>query len=185
MRRFIIPVLMFFLSACGSGGDTSKTMGAGTGAILYSVSFAPDSAPASMTVSAAYNETMSTTDETAIDISADDIKSDSLFAAAFDVNFNGDILEYAGYKPGTYFEDSGNTGYLVETEQDSSGRLVISVSNSIDDPAVSGSGRIVTLRFKIKTSGTSKVSFSRANLIDNSGIYLKKLKWIGGELTIG
>lgn len=140
------------------------------------------------------NQGKSQGDIIAIDVMAYEVSG--IESAAFDLDFDEAVIEWEGAGPhdpdgfdrGTFFDDSGwyaiaNERYLVSgILVTNESKLVAGVAGDSDSPR-SGSGTIMTVKFRIIGTGTSMISFSNNALIMPDGSF-SGTSWYGGTLVV-
>lgn len=128
------------------------------------------------------NSSLSSGDILAIDIKSNNISS-NVYGAAFDVDFDSTKMTYNSYVAGSFLESGGNTvNYQVGLQSGNSGKLVIGISRQGVVSGVSGSGTLVTLKFRV--TGNSSVAFSNYDLRDSSNQAILGISWYGGTVTV-
>lgn len=141
----------------------------------------PDSVRLSLNSGESVNGTV------ALDVLAYQVSN--VYAAAFDVDFNSSVLEWLGtfthdpkgYERGTFLGSS--VWYDIGNEIDVNGtknrnKLVAGVIGNAANPKT-GSGSLMTIKFKMVGSGNTSVSFSNNNLI-NPDLSFTSSTWYGG-----
>lgn len=123
-----------------------------------------------------------------IDIVATEITLDSVYAAAFDVDFRPVILEYQGFEQGDFFEQSGGSVvYQVATEEGNPGRVIVGISLTGDLEGVTGSGTLITLEFKALAEDLTPMTYGEHQLLDGtppSGNPITGISWYAGRVTV-
>jgi len=144
-------------------------------------------APEADSVRLVLNPGASHDDIVAIDVVAQDVPP--AYAAAFDVDFDSGILEWAGgsetnnpdgFSKGDFF-GSGSVmiGHEILVGGDTNyDKVIVGVVGDFFSPD-SGSGTIVTLNFRLVGTGQSQVDFSASNLIKEDGSFTPT-SWYGG-----
>jgi hypothetical protein len=124
-----------------------------------------------------------------IDIHMEEITNGEVYAAAFDINFRPVILAFEGFEAGDFLESSGaQVTYQVAEAQGSPGTLVIGVSLVGDVEGVTGSGTLITLKFKALAADLSPFTFSNQRLLDNTppaGNPITGIAWYAGRAIVG
>ena len=186
-RNLIIVSLLFlgiipFISSCGSSDNPSSSKqedniketalkfvqekdGIGSGSVFMR-----------------YNPQGSDTDtETvAIDIAA--YQTGGVFGAAFDVEFDPDMLQYLGNDFGPFFECDTSSLCQVKLVDGYPARLVIATSLSGDRVTSESDDTILTLKFKVIGMGDTPVTFKGNSILDAS-LKTVKINWHGGVIT--
>jgi hypothetical protein len=138
--------------------------------------------PGSDAIHMSQNSSLSSGDILAIDIKANDISS-NVYGAAFDVKFDSSKITYDSYVSGSFLESGGNTvNYQVGLQSGNSGKLVVGISRQGPVSGISGSGTLVTLKFKV--TGISVVVFSNNVLKDSSNQTISGINWYGGMVAV-
>jgi len=102
--------------------------------------------------------------------------------AAFDVEFDSNLVSFTGFAAGTFYESTSPAIYEVGLQAGTNNRLVGGITQQAG-PGVTGSGILIELQFKAIGIGTSALKFTNNNLIDPSGNLIPGLTWSGGILT--
>lgn len=116
-------------------------------------------------------------------VDAVSITSGQIHSVVFDLTFDPSIFQYKSYEIGEFLEDGGAVSYMVSTESQDSGRLIIGISLLGAAHSVSGSGTFIYLQFEPLTFGSSSLSFDNATILDASGLGgnpLTGISWYGG-----
>jgi len=82
-----------------------------------------------------------------------------LFGASFELQFNGDVLEATGAKPGDFLGDD-----VLFLNMPATGKISIAISKKGGDKPASGSGVLTTVDFKTKADGESDIRFDEAKV---------------------
>src|SRR3989337_1437554 len=149
--------------------------------------FTPDNpAPGAGSIYLSYNGAQSQGDILAVDVRVNSLP-DSIPAigAAFDLVYDPSVLTYDSSLPGNFFESTdipgnGSMVRLVALQHGMPGTLVIGVSQNNGDPGASGSGVILTLKFRVASGGQilqSNISLSLMNMLDLQGQAIEGLNW--------
>jgi hypothetical protein len=180
---------------------------------VIEMKFAADPATSPNGVSMVRNATESSAGVLAIDIKANNITAGSVFGAAFDVDiqntttvqWNGsDVMDClptlnppapptpsTGCEPGSFLEPEPPVNYLVYLQNTGGvvdfNKLVVGASEQAPATGVTGSGTIITLKFK--KTGTlgqfSTLSFSANSLYDSSSPpNAISSTWSAGKITV-
>ena len=148
----------------------------------FIIDFYPDATdPGSKTVS--LNRIDSDPDELVVAVDANDITSGAIHSVAFDMTFDPALFKYKTYEIGEFLERSGTVSYMVSTDSQNAGRLIVGVSLLGSQNAVSGSGVFVYLHFEPLTFGSCSLLFENASVRDGSGFGgqpLTGISWYGG-----
>lgn len=167
----ISSILMFSACSGGGGGGSSPNSPSPV------VSFSGASSPGSNTVYMAKNSSLSSGDTLAIDVKANSI-SGSAKGAAFDVDFDSAKLTYLDKAAGDFFGAGSTTD--VALQSGSTNKVIVGATTS--SGTVTGSGTIVTLKFK--ATGNSAVGFSNNELRDSGNLAISGVTWSGGNVTV-
>lgn len=178
----LVYVLAATLCACGGGGGDGQPPPPPP-VQVPTASFQPASTPSGTAVT--LNASSPQQNTFTVDVAAQSI-TNSTYGAAFDLDFDPNLLSFASHQAGTFFEQGGNTvQYQVATAQGSPGKLVIGVSLQGNNSGVTGSGRIIRLQFNIqRTNGTGNVAFSGNNLRDPNLQLISGISWSGGTVQV-
>lgn len=104
----------------------------------------------------------------------------SLYGVAFDLGYPASILSYEGATVGDFL---GQDGFQVSLQvADETGNLIVGVTRLGDVPGASGSGMLLTLRFRAVGSGTGSLSFSRTQAVDADGRPIGGVTFVGGTV---
>ncbi|MCC7201677.1 MAG: putative Ig domain-containing protein [Nitrospirae bacterium] len=150
-------------------------------------------APGTGSIYLSYNSTQSQGNILALDVRVNSLSGTTpAIGAAFDVNFDPAVLTYDSYLPGNFFEgsdipDNGNMVKLVASPQAVPGTLIIGLSQNNGDPGASGSGTLLTLKFRVSSTAAqvlqSNVSLSLMNMLDLQGEMIGGLNWYDGQVV--
>ena len=165
----ILTLLM--VTACGGGGGDNGPTSPSTTLSFSGIN------PGSNAVYMTKNSSLSSGDTLAIDVKANGI-SGNVKGAAFDVDFDSTKITYSGYSEGNFFGSGSSTN--VALQQGSSSKVVVGLSTA--SGTVTGSGTIVTLKFKV--TGNSAVSFSNNEFRDSGNQAISGITWSGGTVTV-
>jgi hypothetical protein len=105
----------------------------------------------------------------------------NVYGIYFDVNFNGEIIEYVSATEGDFLKDGSDTFFLATGKANS---VVIGVTRQTDAASKSGSGIICKITFRGLVDGTSRLDFSRNAVVDPSNNAVPGVTWVGGLATI-
>lgn len=184
-RNIIIASLLFlgtitFISSCGSSVNpsSSKQEDNVKEKALKFVQEEDSLVPGSVFMR--YNPQGSDTDTVAIDIAA--YQTGGIFGAAFDVEFDPDMLQYLGNDFGSFFECDISSLCQVKLVPGDPARLVIATSLSGDNVTSESDGTILTLKFKVVGMGDTPVTFKGNSILDAS-LKTVKINWYGGKIT--
>lgn len=164
---------LIIIACDGGGGPTSPSR---------TITFAGTSSPGIDAVYTAKNNALSSGDILAIDVKMNNLSS-NVYGAAFDVDFDSTKITFDSYVAGSFLESGGNTvNYHMGLQSGNNGKLVVGISRQGSVSGVSGSGTIVTLKFKV--TGNSSVAFSNYELRDSNNLPISGINWYGGSITI-
>lgn len=104
----------------------------------------------------------------------------SLYGVAFDLGYPASVLAFDGATAGGFLAEGGVQVSLQIAEE--TGNLIVGVTRLGDVPGASGSGTLLTLRFRGVGSGTGALSFSRAQAIGADGRPLGGTTFVGGSV---
>lgn len=152
VANLLLPGLLLILG-CGQNGGPK---GGGTGPTLgTAVGFDPPE----MTVAAG--------EQFSVDVIVENIED--LFGAAFEVTFDGEIVQAVSSSQGDFLESS----QIYYDNRDNSG-VSIGCTRKAGEGSVSGSGTLATIVFEAKVVGTITLAIERYKLTlereDESGI---------------
>jgi hypothetical protein len=124
------------------------------------------------------------TEWTSIDVSADRI-IDAVHSISFNLDFDSTKMTYDGYLTGMFFEQNGShTSYAVNLDPGNDHKIIVNISQDGSGNVATGSGIIVTLKFKLIAEGTSSISFSNDHLLDSNGQEITIDGWLGADIII-
>jgi hypothetical protein len=115
-----------------------------------------------------------------LDLAVEARQVGNLYGVAFDLGYPASVLSYQGATPGDFLEASGFQVSLQVAEQ--SGNLIVGVTRLGAVPGASGSGTLVTLRFRSIASGTGSLSFTRSEAVDADGRPIGGVSFVGGSV---
>lgn len=145
-----------------------------------SISFSSSGIGGNNTVYMAYNNVSNNI--LAIDVKAGSLSS-GVYGAAFDVDFDSSKMIFDSYVAGSFLENGGNTvSYQVGLQSGNSGKLIVGISRQGNVSGVTGSGTIVTLKFKVTSAGS--LAFSNSAIMDPSNQVISGISWSGGTVTV-
>lgn len=121
----------------------------------------------------------------AIDFIAYKIKGEPVFGTAINLSYDSKVLKYVSYRKGDFLEKGGiPTGnqkpvYLVSpvTSAESEVSLIIGASLFRGTSGVTGSGRLLTLRFRIKQAISTEIMLTKAKLKSLQAEDINKINW--------
>ena len=157
----------------------------------YAFLFTPvNSNPGANSIYLSYDGTQNQADLITINVRVNTLSiSTPAIGAAFDLDFNPSVLTYESLLPGDFFErgDLAGNGSMVRLsamQQGMPGKLLIGISQNYGDPGASGSGILLTLKFRVASGSQilqSNLSFSNMNLISLQRQLIAGLNWYGGQ----
>ena len=157
----------------------------------YAFLFTPvNSNPGTNSIYLSYDGTQNQADLITINVRVNTLSiSTPAIGAAFDLDFNPSVLTYDSLLPGDFFErgDLAGNGSMVRLsamQQGMPGKLLIGISQNYGDPGASGSGILLTLKFRVASGSQilqSNLSFSNMNLISLQRQLIAGLNWYGGQ----
>lgn len=110
------------------------------------------------------------------------VGGNDVYGAGFDLHYDGSVVEYIGWAPGSLLEVGGNTPIYSVTPQ--AGKLVVGVSRTGPVTGITGTRKLILLTFRVTEAGTSPVSFSGGFLLDSqlpTPGPIPGLTWFGGH----
>ena len=178
MKLSSVFLICMLLASCHGGG------GGGTPPPPSSkATFTPASAPpgAAITVSGPAGAQQVTI---TLDVNAQSLPANT-YGLAFDLDFNPGLVAFAGPQNGTFFEAGGAVSYQVAVDPANSGKVIVGAMLLGQSSGVSGSGRIVSLRFNILNStGSTALAFSGNAAQNSSGQAVNGVSWAAGTVQV-
>lgn len=104
----------------------------------------------------------------------------SLYGVAFDLGYPAQVLSFEGATQGSFLASGGVQVSLQVAEE--TGNLIVGVTRLGQAPGASGSGTLVTLRFRAVGSGSGTLAFSRTQAVDPQGLPLDGIAFVGGTV---
>ena len=177
LRLFLLMFLMV-LNACGGGTDGNSGQFPQT-AIL--ASFTPDvDNPPSNHISISQDTVQDNL--LTLRIMATSL-SVAASGAAFDLEFDSNLVNFVGYSPGIFYEGNSSVVYQVALQKGSDNKLVVGITQQAG-PGNTGSGALIELQFKAVGIGSSSLTFSNNNLTGPvTGEVIPGLTWSGGIVS--
>lgn len=173
-RIIIYLSLTILFHGCGGGSSGEKNVITTPSQVLAF----NGTTPGGNTVYMSQNSALSSGNILAIDIKSNNISN--AYGMAFDVDFDSSKITFDSYAAGSYLESGGDTvNYFVSPQ---TGKLVVGISRLTG--VVSGSGTIVTLKFKSAMSGTSSIGFSNNEVRDANNQAVPGVSWSGGTASV-
>lgn len=174
-KHLLILCMVLIIFACGGGGGGSAPTSPSAAISFLGTTRGSDA------IYMSQNSSLSNGDFLAIDIKANDISS-NVYGAAFDVKFDSSKITYDSYVSGSFLESGGNMVNYQVGLQSGNSKLVIGISRQGPVSGISGSGTLVTLKFKV--TGSSVVVFSNNALKDSSNQTISGIIWYGGAVMV-
>ncbi len=152
-----------------------------TGASGLSANFTAASAPTAGTVTLQKGSVIN--DTVYVDVVVTDVVT--LFGASIKLDYDSTRVIWTGsYAQGSVLEGGGATIYEVALDGSvGEGRMIIGIVGS---SAVSGSGTLISLPFKVIRSGTSEIAFNSDSRLTDADAPVPNslsLLFYGGEMT--
>jgi hypothetical protein len=190
MKRIIIclgAIVLVFLTACGGGGGGGSTSGGvvdpGGGSTLIGGDFTADNPSPGANTTAMARRSVS---GNLVTVSVNITDTSDIYAASFDVVYDGTRVDYTGWAAGTVLETGGHSP-IYDIQDNGAGRLVVVAQRVGNVPTVDvvGTGLLIRLNFRVTQTGTSRLDFENANLSDNQipPQNLPSITWSGGVLS--
>jgi hypothetical protein len=183
MRRIHWTVAIAILTlamtiSCGGGGGDSP---AGGGTTIVAVDFTPtDLNPGANTVSA-----LGSSSSNIVTLSVMVTGTPGVYGASFDLVYDPDVVEFAGWSKGNLLETGGQqVTYQVNAQQ--SGRVIVGVARTTGVGIDAGvSTALVQLRLRARAAGVSPIRFENADLLNsnNPPTEIVGIAFTGGTLT--
>lgn len=142
------------------------------------VTFVADANPGSDAI--ALSMTESTATEFTLVLTA--VSVTDLYGYAVDISFDPTVVAFDSAEAGDFLEAPGSTVSTQVTEQPT-GTLVIGQTRVGAFPGVSGSGTLLTLKFRSLAAGTSPFTTANASAFDSAGATLAT-QFFGGTATV-
>ncbi|MCL4524517.1 MAG: cohesin domain-containing protein [Acidobacteria bacterium] len=178
MKRSSVFLLCLLLAACKGGGGGAPPPPP-TSTAIFTPATAPPGAAITVTGPAGAQQGSIT-----LDLNAQSLPANT-YGIAFDLDFNSGLVAFAGPQNGTFFEAAGPASYQVKLDPANNGKLIVGVMLLGQSSGVSGSGRIVSLRFNIlNNAGSAPLTFSGNAAQNSSGQPLSGLSWAAGTVQV-
>lgn len=129
----------------------------------------------------AKNNSLSSGDVIAIDVRLNNV-SDYVYGTAFGVDFDSTKIDFVGYATGSLLEQGGKTAEYMWAEN--SNEVILGITRLGGVGGVSGSGTLVTLKFKAVAAGNSTISFGYGSLKDPALNTVTINSWDGGTVAV-
>lgn len=159
----------------------------------YAYVFTPENpVPGPNSIYLSYNPTQSIGTTLALDVKMNSLSATTpVFGTAFDLDFDSDVLTFAGFVKGDFFQngdlpENGSAVHLVVMQSGTFNKLIVGISQNAGDAGASGSGVIITLKFNVAMGSQtlqSNINFSNMNLLSPSGAVIDGISWQNGLLT--
>jgi len=163
-----------------SGGNVTNVAVA-CAASASAIDFSGTTSPGDNTIYMAKNSSLSSGDIIAIDAMVKNVNG--VFGAAFDVDFDSTKITYDNHVSGSFLEQGGATvNYLAVLQSNNNNKLVVGISRQTG--TATGSGTLITLKFKAVANGTANLSFSNNGLTDAGNQAISGISWSGGTVTV-
>lgn len=105
---------------------------------------------------------------------------DGLYGAAFDLGYPAAVLDFEGVTQGDFLSRDGVQVSLQVAEE--TGNLIVGVTRLGTAAGVSGTGTLLTLRFRAVASGSGSLTFSRTQAVDAEGEPIGGVAFVGGSV---
>lgn len=162
-KALVLLIAAAALIGCGggSGGGEDVTGGGGTTVSADFIADQPSPPPSTVALEKGPNSS------NLVSVRVDATGVSNIYGAAFELAFDGNLAEYVGFTPGSFFEQGGH----VPTYQVSSpgaGEVVVGVTRNGNVAGVSttSSKAMVNLTFRVKVAGSGAVAVQNAVLYD-------------------
>lgn len=178
IRAIIFIGIITLIHGCGGSGGDSGLATSSSKMITFKSSTLGDK-----TVNMVQNSNISNGDTLAINVTVNNLSN--VYGIGFDIDFDSSKLSYDGYVSGNYLEKGGNTvNYIITTQSGNSGKLIAGISRLGSVGGISGSGMMVTLKFKVVSAGSTSLTFSNNVVMDSSNQSIPGITWNSGLATI-
>jgi len=183
MRRIHWTVAIAILTlamtiSCGGGGGDSPGGGETN---IFAADFTPtDLNPGANTVSA-----LGSSSSNIVTLSMMVTGTSGVYGASFDLVYDPDVAEFAGWSPGNLLETGGQqVTYQVNAQQ--SGRVIVGAARTTGVGIDAGvSTALIQLRLRVTAAGVSQIRFENADLLNsnNPPTEIVGIAFTGGTLT--
>lgn len=176
-KNFVALYASFLISACGGGG------GNGSGPTLpsHNMIFSGSSVIGDNTVYLAKNDALSGGDVIAIDVKLNNF-SDYVYGASLAIDFDSEKVDCVGYSAGTFLEQ--NEKMVAYGWSESTNKVSFGITRLGGVGGVSGSGTLITLKFKAIETGNSTISFNGCTLKAPALNTIIVASWDGGAMMV-
>ncbi len=155
--------------------------------------FTPENpVPGPNSIYLSYNPTQSIGTTLALDVKVNSLSDTTpVFGAAFDLDFDPNVLTFAGFVEGDFFQngdlpENGSAVHLAAMQSVTFNKLIVGISQNAGDAGSSGTGVIITLKFNVAMGSKtlqSNINFSNMNLLSPSVGVIDGISWQNGLLT--
>lgn len=175
----LLASVLILATACGGGGSDGGVVSGGGGSTTLTASFTPEAAsPGSNTVALAQGSLSANL--ITLRVRVTDV--DDVHHAAFEVVYDGAVVDFVNYAPGELLEQNGNTPTYQVTEQ--GGKIVVGASRSGPSGTNANGGRtLISLTFRVLQASNTPVAFQNFALMDSGFNAIGVTHWYGGTLA--
>ncbi len=168
----LVALIAMLVNACST--DETKTY-------LYGAFIAANPDPPDYSVAMVERE--QTSDYFIVDITVFDINDTAVYAAAFDVVYNPEVIEFIEWEQGEYLEQTcSSVNYAVEPDSVEEGRIIVGITQSGSCPGVLGGiGVLLSMKFSVIAEKKTIMAFENNGLYDPDGKYITGILWYGGR----
>jgi hypothetical protein len=175
LRAAGLAMLLLALgAACGGGGGGGPTAPPPTTA---SLSFTAAGSTSGSAVTLSRNG--SGADTLVLDVQAQGVTG--IYGVYFDLAFPSQVLAFDGATEGTFLSGGAGTSLQVASQ---TGNLVVGLTRLGAVGGISGSGNLLTLRFRAIGSGSGSIQFTRNQGVAADGDLIPDLDWLGGNVQV-
>lgn len=176
VKNFCVLCAVFIIAACDRGGGGAS----GPTSPSLNMTFTGTSSPENNTVYMAKNSAISDGGFIAIDVKLNNI-SDYVYGTSLSIDFDAAKIGFIGYSKGNFLEQGGNTATSYMWAE-SVNKLSFGITRLGGVGGISGSGTLVTLKFKAIETGNSVISFNECTLKDPALNTIIVANWNGGAV---
>jgi hypothetical protein len=182
MHRVTVSLLasaLVLATACGGGGSDGGVVSGGGGSSTLTASFTPEAAnPGSNTV--ALGQGSLSANLVTLRVGVTDV--DDVHHAAFEVVYDGAVVDFVDHSPGVLLEQGGNSPTYQVSEQ--GGKLVVGISRSGPTGTdANGTRTLVSFTFRVLQAGNTPIAFQNYALMDSGFNAIGVTHWYGGTLA--
>jgi len=118
-----------------------------------------------------------------IDFMAHEIDIEPVFGTSINLRYDSEVLTYSSYTKGDFLEQGGEpTGnqkptYMINAAGEKEKRLVIGATLFRGTPGVTGTGKLLTLRFQINKDTPTEIAITKAKLKNLQAKDITKIQW--------